>query len=1579
MNKNVKRMFLFTTLMVLLLSIAAVSAEDMSNDNTVNEVSSSIQVEDNQIDDVSIDEYKNMETKKNIKQAPETSVDYYVSDTNGNDENDGSQASPFKTINTAISKTDSENVYNIHILEGTYKGEGNTNLTVNGQYFINLIGEGVDKTIIDGQAEYIINTEPYHWGSSDIWSFWVGHGNRIMNITEGSGLISIRDFKVQNAWSNDTGGGDSIEKCIDATISNHGTLNASNIYFYNNHAGLGAGIRNQPTGLLYVENCTFENQTKSVSTGNLGSAIYNNGTAYVNNSYVLNNYARWGAVTNDKILYISNSKFEGGIGYDGASTYKNGPTIYVNTGTADMYHVYESQGLITRVENCTFINNQQCDINVGKADVSVNNCTFNHSTGIYIINGTGGLNVSQNYTNNQFIDIQESTMFTSLTSTTKPAYAIHSLANYNITIENNTIDVPNKKYGYAIHITNNTLVKNNTMNNLLRINGANATVIDNTITSRSDTTIAILVAAARNAKIINNTLYAGAVYGDLSVSGATTATTLEGNLPTVPTVTVTDENYAEYFDENSMLKTDVVANGSKIVFSGDLINKDFVFDNIHVLLTAEANSILINATIVSQNDAVIYLQNIKIDNTKNEKGYVILLDSEDNILKNTSITVDTDNELQAIKIEKDLNTINNCTINMTAAAGDVAWYDNYSIGNVPTVAVFIRSSDNFVNNTKIYVDGTRIAEGALSPTVDGVDIQSKAVGEYIVGNELRNTRINVTGGSYVYGLNVARARDIYTTITYYIVNSTNCAYALQIGDSQDNEIAGYIHSYADNQAYGAYITAMATGRTLNTNFSKLYIQGMNAPEVFGVYVDGAIGVELANATYTIAGGDVKVVDIHKDWRGNASENIFINALKITVTNENETSQFMTISNSNNVTITNSNMTSTAGKGITLTDVTGATVVGNYINANNVIGGNDAVTSNLDAVIEDNTPVIALLTDDTYSTLFDENGKYLSDATVIGLAGDLHNKDLIFDKTVTVNLTNTGDYTIYDGTIKLSDLNPEVPSTTQTTINIVGINFNNTNKAVFEDEMADRTKRTVKFVNSTFNLSGEDIVAFVSNDNTPISLDISTSNITMNGNNVLVASFKGLNKTQTFGINTNIINLTALNTAMIINASKATVQFTKNNVTQVASNVITANYDNCTISSYNFRYNNIISEGDSVSVLNFFKNDTTSSYISDNNMTLTSSNPITAINVTGARSANVQNNNIIVNTENGEVPIVYSNATTSVQNNYILAYDVAGNDAVNTMGTNTKNSPNATSPTQSIITVDDVNAALGETVTVTAFLTDAKNNSIPRGTVTFVDSNDKTLATVDVADGQASFDVTYNKLTDLQVTATFTNNKYFTDSECVFNITVTKKEVTITMDETTLNPGKTTTLTARIVDNEANNVNVGKVVFKVNGKTVKDDNGKVVYAKVIDGVASVNYTVVNSLADKNVTILAEYLGSSQYDKASIEEEVYVSKKQVTLTIDEIPILQQQSTVTIRANVVDGDGNPVTEGKVVFKINGKTLKDANGKVIYAKLTNGVATIENYDLSSLKANIYQLQAVFTSSTSDKAQANTTLTVIN
>jgi len=70
------------------------------------------------------------------------------------------------------------------------------------------------------------------------------------------------------------------------------------------------------------------------------------------------------------------------------------------------------------------------------------------------------------------------------------------------------------------------------------------------------------------------------------------------------------------------------------------------------------------------------------------------------------------------------------------------------------------------------------------------------------------------------------------------------------------------------------------------------------------------------------------------------------------------------------------------------------------------------------------------------------------------------------------------------------------------------------------------------------------------------------------------------------------------------------------------------------------------------------------------------------------------------------------------------------------------------------------------------------------------------------------------------------------------------------------------------------VNVGKGVFKVNGKTVKDANGKVVYAKVVDGIATVEYTVPNNFKYQTYNVTAAYLYKDERLEAN-----------TTLTIEE----------------------------------------------------------------------------------------------
>ena len=83
------------------------------------------------------------EDSNSVSVLSDSNSDVYVSPT-GNDNNVGDVNNPFATINKAIDS----NVSNIHLSEGKFIGAGNNGLTIENKT-ITIIGAGADKTIID--------------------------------------------------------------------------------------------------------------------------------------------------------------------------------------------------------------------------------------------------------------------------------------------------------------------------------------------------------------------------------------------------------------------------------------------------------------------------------------------------------------------------------------------------------------------------------------------------------------------------------------------------------------------------------------------------------------------------------------------------------------------------------------------------------------------------------------------------------------------------------------------------------------------------------------------------------------------------------------------------------------------------------------------------------------------------------------------------------------------------------------------------------------------------------------------------------------------------------------------------------------------------------------------------------------------------------------------------------------------------------------------------------------------------------------------------------------------------------------
>ena len=206
-----------------------------------------------------------------------------------------------------------------------------------------------------------------------------------------------------------------------------------------------------------------------------------------------------------------------------------------------------------------------------------------------------------------------------------------------------------------------------------------------------------------------------------------------------------------------------------------------------------------------------------------------------------------------------------------------------------------------------------------------------------------------------------------------------------------------------------------------------------------------------------------------------------------------------------------------------------------------------------------------------------------------------------------------------------------------------------------------------------------------------------------------------------------------------------------------------------------------------------------------------------------------------------------------------------------------------------------------------------------------------------------------------------------------------KEYSLKVDTTEFTQGTNATITATIYygDDVATDISNGKVTFKVNGKTLKDANGKVIYAKVINGVATIeNYVVPDDWSKDGTTIQAIYSGSTDCEKLTSEKtNITIIAEEPTLTTNDITATAGE-TITLTATITDNN-KVINNGKIVFKINGKTVKDANGKVIYAKVVNNQVSVEYTLPADMKAKDYNITATFISSDYERIEDTKTLTI--
>ena len=291
------------------------------------------------------------------------------------------------------------------------------------------------------------------------------------------------------------------------------------------------------------------------------------------------------------------------------------------------------------------------------------------------------------------------------------------------------------------------------------------------------------------------------------------------------------------------------------------------------------------------------------------------------------------------------------------------------------------------------------------------------------------------------------------------------------------------------------------------------------------------------------------------------------------------------------------------------------------------------------------------------------------------------------------------------------------------------------------------------------------------------------------------------------------------------------------------------------------------------------------------------------------------------------------------------------------------------------------------VTIKTMTTDTDDIAVTNGTIIVMDMDKNVLTTMNVTDGVAVIVIPVSQPGKLELVVEYQENDYYhasyavnssaigTPYENVTIINAIKAKTIITLSDVGGSAGETVTITANVTDINGDMVTGGKVVFKVNGKTLKDDNGKVIYVKVVNGMASIQWTIPEEFINKNVTIAATYSGSTMYDKSNTTITTTATKEVPTITTSDITAAKGE-TITLTATITYKD-NVINNGKVVFKINGKTVKDNNGKVIYVRVIDGMATVEYTIPESMKSKDYTLTAIFISTNFDNVEDTKTLTI--
>ena len=199
---------------------------------------------------------------------------------------------------------------------------------------------------------------------------------------------------------------------------------------------------------------------------------------------------------------------------------------------------------------------------------------------------------------------------------------------------------------------------------------------------------------------------------------------------------------------------------------------------------------------------------------------------------------------------------------------------------------------------------------------------------------------------------------------------------------------------------------------------------------------------------------------------------------------------------------------------------------------------------------------------------------------------------------------------------------------------------------------------------------------------------------------------------------------------------------------------------------------------------------------------------------------------------------------------------------------------------------------------------------------------------------------------------YNGSDHYEESEGEAELEVLKKtsSVTLSSTQTEYDVSESAILNMEVTDGNGNPITSGAYELYQGSTRIQTGiiNGNQTALSVSESTAGVKtYKVI-------------YIENETYTGSSSNEIEITFKKKETVTVIDSCHLHSNANSSVIYHVEDSEGNEVKAGKAVAKINGQTVKDSNGKVIYLKLDQNENTF--IILKSLNTgSSYQVQVTY------------------